>query len=295
MTEFSAFFTLFFSFYFISSVFSQNYRNIPFVGGKYIEEGITFDDFEFNLDENTWVSNKIPIGKKFEIRIENPKGYFVENGLCFPGISVLIKNSKNDTLANIPNIYNENSEGLEYLYLNNLKFNLGFNEKSKVGDTLNIKVVFFDTKSTSKTTFDLNVIIADSKLPLNKSNSSYAHKSYTGYKVSSSVEFDGVKTDESVIGNDTLSVMRVKEIRMSQLNVSKMKSSLTIYDSQLNIIDPNKATGGVSLEKQFNSEKNNLDLIFTINKFTAQADEKFWMYRFENLETNEVIEVFNKF
>ena len=89
--------------------------------------------------------------------------------------------------------------------------------------------------------------------------------------------------------------MRVKDIRVNNLNFNKMKSSLTIYDSNLNIIDPNKATGGISLQKEFNSTNDKLDIVFTINKFTAQTNEKFWMYRFENLETNEVIEVFNKF
>jgi hypothetical protein len=292
------FFCSIYAFYFLSlasTVLSQNYRYIPYIGGKYIEEGITFDDLELNIDENTWVSNKIPINKKFEIRIENPKGYLVENGLCFPGIAVLIKNSKNDTLANLPNLYEGNTDGLEYLYLNNLKVNLGFNEAAKIGDTLQVNVTFFDTKSTNKTTFELNVIIVDSKLALNKSTSSFLHKSYTGYKVNSSIEFDGVKTNDSIVDIDTLKIMRVKEIRMEKLKFSKMKASLTIYDSQLNIIDPNKASGSINMEKQFNDMENKLDIIFTINKLTAQPNEKFWMYRFENLETNEVIEVFNKF
>ena len=295
MLKFSSPFLLFFLLSFTTTFFSQNYSYIPFVGGKYIEEGITFDDLEFNIDDNTWVSNKIPIGKKFEIRVENPKGYLVENGLCYPGISVLIKNSKNDTLANVPNLYKENSDGLEYLYLNNLKVNLGFNETSKVGDTLQVNVTFFDSKSENKTAFELNVIITDPKHPLNKSTSLFSRKSYTGYKVNSSVEFEGVKSTDSIVANDTLLVMRVKDIRVNNLNFNKMKSSLTIYDSHLNTIDPNKATGGISLQKEFNSTNDKLDIVFTINKFTAQTNEKFWMYRFENLETNEVIEVFNKF
>jgi hypothetical protein len=86
-----------------------------------------------------------------------------------------------------------------------------------------------------------------------------------------------------------LSKIKLKKSKKSPKNKS-INPKAFIY-----IIDPNKALGSINMDKQYNSLENKLDIIFTINKLTAQPNEKFWMYRFENLETNEVIEVFNKF
>lgn len=279
----------------IDQMIGRNIHYLPFVSGKYEENGIKFSEIEISLEGYVWVSNKLPINKTFEVIMNEPTGFVVENGICYPGISLIIKNSKNDTLANVPNVYEDKTDGFDLESLKSLTMSLGFNEQSKVGDTLLLEIVFFDTKSDKKTKIDFSTIIVDSKLPLNNPSSSYSFKSYTGYKVSSSMDIPNVKNEYTSINNEEYEILTLKEINIEEKNLSKMKTSLTVYDNQINIIDPNKISVSLNVEKEMNLEKGTCNLIFTSKRKKQTDIERFWMFRLENLETNEVIEVFNKF
>jgi len=276
-------------------IFSQNLGHLPFCGGKYKEEGITFKSFEITLEEDDWISNKLPIGKKFEIKIKEPQGFVVEKGICHPGVSLIIKNSENDTLANVPNIYDSNEEGFEIEYLKSLTMSLGYNQHSKVGDTLLLFIEFFDTKSDKKTTVELSTIIVDSILPLNTTKSVYSFKSYTGFNVNSTLEIENVNSKDTLIQGIDFEILTLKNVVIDEFSYSKLKTTFAILDKDLNSIDPNEMTADVKMNKVLNEQNKTCNLIFTINKTKISPYEHYWIYRFENLKTNEVIEVFNKF
>lgn len=89
--------------------------------------------------------------------------------------------------------------------------------------------------------------------------------------------------------------MTLNDLDVTEENLVQLKTSLTVYDKQLNIIDPNKISVSLNVEKRVNKETGACNLIFTSKRKKRTDIEHFWMYRLENLETNEVIEVFNKF
>ena len=279
----------------VDQMIEKNIYYLPFVGGKYEENGIKFKEIEVFLIDNIWVSNKLPINKTFEVIMREPEGFVLENGVCHPGISLIIKNTKNDTLANVPNVYEGKTEGFEIEYLKSLTMSLGYNEKSKVGDTLSLEICFFDTKSENKTKIDFSTVIVDPKLPLNNPLSTFSYKSYTGYKVASSIYIKDVKNKDTVINNEEFEILTLNDLDVTEENLVKLKTCLTVFDKKLNIIDPNKISVSLNVEKRVNKETGACNLIFTSKRKKRTDIERFWMYRLENLETNEVIEVFNKF
>jgi hypothetical protein len=109
------------------------------------------------------------------------------------------------------------------------------------------------------------------------------------------MDIPNVKNEYTSINNEEYEILILKEINIEEKNLSKMKTSLTVYDNQLNIIDPNKISVSLNVEKEANLEKSTCNLIFTSKRKKRTDIERFWMFRLENLETNEVIEVFNKF
>jgi len=278
-----------------SIFYAQNYGVLPFTGATFKEEGIKFKDIEITLEDNTWISNKLPIDKSFEIKMKNPVGFEVINGMCFPGISILVCSKNGDTLGYAPNIYGDYNEGLEFEYLKSLTVKLGYNEQSKVGDTLSVNVVFFDSKGTRKTSVDMTNIIVNPILPLNTTNSTYSSKSYTGYRVNSTVEAKHIETNDTIIKGEKYQFFSINHVIMSPVVMDKMKSIFTVYDSNCNVIDPKSIGAEIILSKDFDTDNYVYKLIYLVKKNPAIKGQFYWSHKHEFLKANDAIEVFNVF
>ncbi|HRO76349.1 MAG TPA: hypothetical protein PLP27_09405 [Crocinitomicaceae bacterium] len=155
---------------------------IPFQGMKLTKNGISYRNFDVNLDGETWVSNRLPRNKKFLLKINKPKGFKLVDGKAFPGISILFTTTKHDTLGYSKNMLGDNSEGIEAEYLSNLSVNLEFNSSVQPGDTILGKIIFFDQKSPSFIQLDGSFVITEDNAPLDQSWSTYAYSSYGKYE-----------------------------------------------------------------------------------------------------------------
>ena len=132
----------------------------PLTGASYKREGIWGKEVEFELDGQTWISNRLPIDKKFEIKLVEPTGLRTDKaGSYKPGIELIILNNSNDTLGYAENMLENVADTWDEFMLKNLSISLTFNSQSKPGDSLTIVTRFFDFNSSNKLTIQLPIVI----------------------------------------------------------------------------------------------------------------------------------------
>ncbi|MES2588376.1 MAG: hypothetical protein V4622_05295 [Bacteroidota bacterium] len=290
--------------------FSQEKGVRLFTGASYFQSGIGFEDIEFELNEDTWTSNRLPINTDFEIKLIKPRGFVVTDGNCFPGVSILILKPNKDTLGYSPNIFGNNQEGMDYSMLSNLSLSLRFNEQAKVGDTLNLKTSFFDTKGKNETKIEMNVVIVDSKLPLENTKSVYSSSSTNSYETKSTFEIGEVK-----LKNDTIQTAFYKTLALERmdLDIKSLKAGheyIRLFDQNKNEITNKDIIESLQIEIKKSEEfsvvepiegvdresitKSNLKIFIPAS--TKNTSKKYYLYyRWESLDKSKVFEIMNPF
>jgi hypothetical protein len=220
---------------------AQFYGGIfPLTGATYNREGIWGKDVEFDLDGQTWISNRLPIDKKFEIKLVEPTGLRTDKaGNYKPGIELLILSNTKDTLGYAENMLENVADTWDEFMLKNLSISLTFNSQSKPGDSLIIVARFFDFNSSNKLTIQLPVVIVAPSEELMVSSTLYSANSYKGFDAASSCfPLSGLMT----VIEDTLNTksFKIKVPEVENLNKQSFLSGkhvLKIYDKLGNFME----------------------------------------------------------
>lgn len=258
---------------------------LPFTGIRFFHHGLGGEDIEVLLEEDTWTSNRLPINKDFEIKLIGPTGLAkAEDGNFYPGVEVLIQNTKKDTLAFVPNIFGTDSEGLDPEMLKSITLSLGFNEMSKPGDTCLLFIKFFDTQSSNHLKMDFPVVIADPSLPLETTNSTYRVRSSEGYNgISTGVDLKKMDMHIEESTKSSFIEFKIYELYgMTEAEYKAGKSCIWVYDEKLN----------VSLTDQKNvTVKAAEDGMNITLKMYLKGNERYARFRWENADHTKVIDL----
>lgn len=283
---------------FTSAIFAQQSGIIPFSGASYYSSGISFKEFEIELDNKTWTSNRLPINKQFSIKLVDPVGFYQEGENVFPTIEVCILNPKGDTLGYSANIFGEEMETLDVNMLKKLTLMLTFNEMSKVGDTVLILGRFYDKKSPNFVRINFPMVIVAEDLPLQNTNSVYGSSSYKGYNAKAAgAEISVIETyrDSTFMPKELFHSIRVAEIAgISKEEVEAGSLKVYLYDQNMKEFPLiSKPLFFVVNSTQFENKVNILAKIPLLSddpdnvKFTARL-------RWESADGQKVIDVVSK-
>jgi len=272
------------------SVFAQK-GILPFTGLTYEYKGLRAESIEVDLAENTWTSNRLPVDTDFEIRLVNPEGFATVDGIYMPGIEVAMLNLKGDTLGYIENMLGgDDFTGYEEFTLKKLKLSLGFNEYSKPGDTIIIYARFFDTNSDNELITGMTVVIADSKLPLETTNSTFGVGGDLGYDgMASGIELSRVGTGivEAVGFNTPYEAIRIDSlVGLTEKEWKKGKLEVSCYTSGM---ESHLLKNTVYRTTVLPASKNSVNLNFEVP--FAVDGMKFIRIRWENADHSKVMDL----
>lgn len=166
---------------------NAQYTILPFSGAYLESHGLYYKEFESELDGHSWTSNRLPINKEFEFKLVEPRGLQTRDGSYFPGIGVAFLRPNGDTLGYAKNIFGEDTlTGMPDFALKNLSLTLGFNEQSKVGDTVVLHCKFFDQIGSGYLIFNTTLFIVSPDLPLEITTNENSYNTYKGHTSRSS-------------------------------------------------------------------------------------------------------------
>ncbi|MES2588377.1 MAG: hypothetical protein V4622_05300 [Bacteroidota bacterium] len=272
-------------------VMSQMKGIIPFTHAKYETYGISFKDIEFKLAKNTWLSNRLPINTEFEIKLIKPSGFKVFDDICFPAVSVFLSKNNGDTLGYSTDIL-KNRKGFNIDSLSNLSISLSFNNFVKVGDTCNLRVTFYDTKSENFTKVDFPMYIVESFLPIENSNAVYSE--YGLFETKSNLDLG-----KSIYKEDTTEYVVYKKLAFDTINLNyeefkSGKETITFYDNHINKV---KKMENFKIDVKPNTEndkKMSFNILLTDLSNYAHSNYYFH-YRWESKDKLKVFEIILNF
>jgi hypothetical protein len=211
---------------------------LPFTGIRYVNEGIWGKKIDVTLDGSTWISNRIPLDAEMKIKIEDPTGFMKDiEGKSYPGIEILILGTNGDSLGHAPDLFGDNSAGVDEFILRSLTVTLGFSEGVMPGDTLLQHIRFFDKKSSNTLKLFFPVVIAYEGEPSQTSNSIYGAKSFVGFDgKATGVELKDIATEIDSTDYPASLSHNIRVVNLEGTSVEEVRGgtfTLFAYDKDL--------------------------------------------------------------
>lgn len=275
-----------------SGLSAQNKVLLPYSGAVCEKSGISCKEIDLELEDQTWISNILPIGKKLSVTIEDPTGFVIEQDQCFPGVSILVSRLNGDTLGYAPNIFSE-SEGLDVSTLSNLSFSFSLEEDVKAGEQCRLDARFFDTKSSNYLRVKLDFKLgAEEEKQI--SEMVYSYSSTNSYRVSTTIDVSDVKVLDSLVKNKAYRVFRIKNTAISYEELLALQESMKLYAADFTLLDPQNFPGESFISKRENPVTKKYDLELCVPK-NNDIGAAYWLFKLENTASQQVIEIFNPF
>lgn len=279
---------------FVCAQFSaQNRGLLPYSGAIFEKSGISFEEIELEVEDQTWISNILPIGKELKINVKEPKGFVIENELCYPGISIFIGRENGDTIGYAANIF-EGSEGLDASMLSNLSFTFSLKDSVKVGEKCKLEAMFFDTKSDKNLLVKLNFTLGEADI-IQSSNFNYSFSSTQGYKVNSNLEMSDVKVKDTLINNKLFQELKLNGISISKEDLEQLKTNINIFSSDFYTIEPSTFKPEITINKYSNSLTKKEEVVIYVLKNKDIPLGYQWHIKLENHQKQQIIEILNPF
>lgn len=265
---------------------------IPFCGGLYEKSGISCKEVELEVEGSSWISNVLPIGQTLEINVEEPAGFLVEDGLCYPGVGVLVKRANGDTLGYAPNIFSEN-EGLEVSTLRNLSFSFSLQDSLRPGDQCRLETRFFDTRSRHYLLVELDFVMG-AENSKQTTNMQYTYSSNKGYEINSTVEISDITQKDSLIGNEFFRVIQIEGIKLGEEEFGRLNEKFQAYTADFSRVDASGLRPKMRVVKSCDnaSQKCTVSICIPKNHGISAAS---WKLRLENNEAGQILEISNTF
>lgn len=272
---------------------------LPLTGMKFFNEGIAAGSIDLKVDGAQLLSNRIPLNKEIEIRLQQPAGFSADNSkTMFAGAEVMVLSPRGEVLMNNPNVFLKSySNGFTAKDLNafSIKFGIGTDLiKANPGGIL--KVRLYDLKGKNQLRLEIPVSFARPGEPLQLSKNTRAIKSGTGVNG----VINGLEAGDMLVNVDTTikvapkmayTSMDISNIEGSSLSeIFSGKESFWVYDSDLNEV---KITDILLKKVKGALENNAVNCTLKIPYRLKTNNAKLYTvrYRWEGANKNQVIDV----
>jgi hypothetical protein len=282
-----------------NTTIAQKNGILPLTGMKFFNEGIVANAIDIKIDGAQLLSNRIPLNKEIEIRLQQPNGFAPDNAkTMFAGAELVVLSPKGEMLLNNPNIFLKSySNGFTAKDLNafSIKFGIGTDlVKGNMGGTL--KVRLYDLKGKNQLRLEIPVSFARPGEPLQVSKNAKNIKANTGVNAF----INGLQAKDMLVNVDTTikvapkmayTSMDISNIEGSSLSeIFSGKETFWVYDSDLNEV---KITD-ILLKKVKGAMENNsvnctLKIPYRLKANTAKLYTV--RYRWEGADKSQVIDV----
>lgn len=156
------FYALVLSMLFAPAVFAQKNGILPLTGIRYFNEGIWAKNIDVNVDGSNLLSDRVPLNKEIEIKLQVPSGFVPAGGNFFAAAEVTLLSSRGAVLSKTPNVFAINeAKGFPAAAFKEVIVKVGLrSDIVKAEPSVNIQVRFFDLKSKNQLRLEFPVTIA---------------------------------------------------------------------------------------------------------------------------------------
>jgi hypothetical protein len=135
---------------------------LPLTGIRYFKAGLWAKNIDVNVDGSNLLSDRVPLNKEIEIKLQVPSGFTAVSGTYFVGAEVNMFTGKGAVLSKTPNVFSNNSTtGFPAAAFKEVIVKVGLRpEIIKQEGTVLIQVRFFDLKSSNQLRLEFPVTIA---------------------------------------------------------------------------------------------------------------------------------------
>jgi hypothetical protein len=278
---------------------AQNKGILPLTGLRYFNEGINASSMNVYIDGAQLLSNRIPLNKEIEIKLQQPTGFTANNNkTMFAGAEVIVLSPKGEVLLSNPNVFLKGySNGFKAKDLNafSIKFGIG-SDLMKNNLTGVLKIRLFDMKGKNQLRLEVPVTFARPGERLQVSKTAKSIKSNTGVNGM----INGMQARNMLVKVDTTikvspkmayTSMDISDIKGSSMTeIFNGKESFWVYDNELNEI---KITDILLKNVDGAMENNSVNYTLKIPyRLKANYSTLYTVrYRWESRDKSQVIDV----
>lgn len=287
------------SFLFINNSFAQKNGILPLSGMKFFNDGIGATSIDIKIDGAQLLSNRLPLNKEIEIRLEQASGFTMDNSKkMFAGAEIIVVSPRGEVLLNNPNaLLMSYSNGFYAKDLNalSIKFGIGTHlMKGNFGGIL--KVRLYDLKGKNQLRLEIPVSFAKQGESVQVSKTTKNIKSNEGVNGI----INGLQAKDMQVNVDTTIKVSPKmaytSMNISNIEGSSMaemfqgKETFWVYDSDLNEV---KITDILLKKVKGALEDNTVDYTLKIPYRLKTNNTKLYTvrYRWESADKSQVIDV----
>lgn len=287
------------SFLFINNSIAQKNGILPLTGMKFFNEGIGAKLISVRVDGAQLMSNRIPLNKEIEIRLQQPTGFTADNNkTMFAGAEVIVLTTKGEVLLKDQNaLYKNYPNGFYEKDLNNFSIKFGIGTDIVKGNFAGIlKVRLYDMKGKSQLRLESAVSFAKpgEAFPISK----------TVKPIRSSIGVNGVinglQAKDMLVKVDT-TIKVAPKMAYTSLDISNIegsslsdifqgKENFWVYDSDLNEVKITEI-----LLKKVNGAMENNTVNYTLKipfRLKTNLSKLYTVrYRWESLDKTQLIDV----
>jgi hypothetical protein len=284
---------------FANTGFAQQNGVLPLTGMKFFNEGIAANSIDIKIDGAQLLSNRLPLNKEIEIRLQQPTGFTVDNSqTMFAGAEVIVLSPRGEILLKNPNAFlTSYSKGFHAKDLNafSIKFGVGTDiMKGNFGGVL--KVRLYDLKGKNQLRLEIPVTFARPGETVQVSRSAKNIKANIGVNGMIS----GLQAKDMLVNVDTTikvapkmayTSMDISNIEGSSLSeIFSGKETFWVYDSDLNEV---KITDILLKKVKGAMENNTVNCTLKIPYRLKTNSNKLYTvrYRWESPDKSQVIDV----
>ena len=284
---------------FLNKSFAQKNGILPLSGMKFFNEGIAAAEIEIKIDGAQLLSNRLPLNKEIEIRLQQASGFTMNNSkTMFAGAEVIVLSPRGEVLLNNPNaLLTSYSNGFYAKDLDalSIKFGIGTHlMKGNLGGVLKIRL--YDLKGKNQLRLVIPVSFAKPGETLQVSKTTKNIKSSVGVNGI----INGLQAKEMQVNVDTTikvspkmayTSMDISNIEGSSLSeIFSGKETFWVYDSDLNEV---KITDILLKKVKGAMENNTVNCTLKIPYRLKTNINKMYTvrYRWESLDKRQVIDV----
>ncbi len=281
-------------FAFAFQVFPQSKGLILLTGATFEELGLSFSDISFDIGNEYWISNKLPLGNNLRITVKEPKGFFIENGYCQPGVSILVKRENGDTLGYAPNIFNPTDQ-IEASMLTKLVLSFALKDSVRPGDKCLMESVFYDAKGTNKLILNLAFSLSAENDSLQTDNFIYSISHFSGYQVNSTIPVKSATSRDTLISKELYQEMLLEGVELAEKDIRQLQEQFYFYNADFQAGSYLSLNTEDAVTFSYNKKTKLYDIRVRLPKNPSTGKLFYWRLRLENEAEKQVIEILNAF
>jgi hypothetical protein len=282
-----------------NSSFAQKNGILPLTGMKFFNEGIAANSIDIKIDGAQLLSNRIPLNKEIEIRLQQPSGFTTDNAkTMFAGAEVIVLSPKGEVLVNNPNAFlTSYSKGFSAKDLSTFSIKFGIATELMKGNSGGfLKVRLYDLKGKNQLRLEIPVSFAKPGEQLQVSKNAKSIKANAGVNGI----INGLDARDMQVNVDT-SIKVAPKMAYTSMDISNIegsslseifsgKETFWVYDSDLNEV---KITDILLKKVKGALENNSVNCTLKIPYRLKTNSAKLYTvrYRWEGADKSQVIDV----